>query len=79
MNITDKISAARLGANLYRIMCEREMTQCELADRCGLSQPTVSKIINGRNGTRLETIRKLCDGLGCTLADLFDGVSWARP
>lgn len=35
---------------LKRQIALREMTQVEVADRCGVDQPTISKVLSGRLG-----------------------------
>lgn len=39
----------------------------------GVTQSTVNNIISGRNNSAtVSTIKKLCDGLGITIADFFN-------
>ena len=39
----------------------------------GVTQSTVNNIVNGRNNSStVSTIKKLCDGLGMSLADFFN-------
>ena len=50
----------------------KRMSQRELADRCGLSQPQLSQYIHGTvipNGHKIWLIAK---ALGCTMDDLVD-------
>ena len=44
-----------------------------LCNRSGVTQSTVNNIVSGRNNsTTVATIKKLCDGLGITIADFFN-------
>jgi len=39
----------------------------------GVTQSTVNNIVGGRNNSAtVSTIKKLCDGLGITIADFFN-------
>ena len=52
---------------------ERGITINKLANISGVTQSTLNNIISGRNNSAtVATIKKLCDGLGITLADFFD-------
>ena len=45
----------------------------KLANMSGVTQSTVNNIVNGRNNSStVSTIKKLCDGLGMSLADFFN-------
>lgn len=65
------------GAVRIRILelCkERGITVNKLANMSGVTQSTVNNIVNGRNNSStVSTIKKLCDGLGMSLADFFNG------
>ena len=64
------------GAVRIRILelCkERGITVNKLANMSGVTQSTVNNIVNGRNNSStVSTIKKLCDGLGMSLADFFN-------
>ena len=49
----------------------RNLTQERLADRVGLSVPQVSKIENGSQGYRQDTLQAFAEALGCEPADLL--------
>ncbi|SEO82453.1 XRE family transcriptional regulator [Propionispora vibrioides] len=52
--------------NTFRI------TVNNLADRSGLTQSTLQNIISGNSSTaQVNTIEKICEGLGITLEDFF--------
>lgn len=48
------------------------MTQAELAEATGFAQDRISNYENGRRPLRLNEMRVLARGLGCTPADLLD-------
>ena len=52
-------SADQLGALLREERIRRNLTQQELADLTGTGPKTISRIENGNEGARLETVFKL--------------------
>lgn len=46
------------------------MTQKELADACGLSQPYIVDLERGARGAKPETLERIAAALGVTVADL---------
>ena len=60
--IGDKIKQARVRA---------EMTQYQLAESAGVSQPAISQIETGRHRLSLETLIKLAKALGIEPAELL--------
>lgn len=54
---------AELGARLQEQRLKQNLTQAELAQRLGVSVPTISNLENGKN-TSLETFIKLVFALG---------------
>lgn len=57
-----------------RDLCaEREITPNALSYICGVSQSTIKSILNSESKSpKVETIKKLCDGLEITIAQFFD-------
>lgn len=54
-------------------LCEQKnITVNRLASVCGITQSTLSNIVNGRNSTTVTTIKKICDGLEITMKEFFD-------
>lgn len=48
------------------------MTQVQLAEKTGYTQPTVSRVRNGRySDLPGETMRKFAEVFGCAIEDLF--------
>jgi transcriptional regulator with XRE-family HTH domain len=56
---------------LKRLRTQAGLTQQELATRSGLSMAQVMAMEQGkRDNPRLDTLRKLARGLGCTVGEL---------
>jgi transcriptional regulator with XRE-family HTH domain len=67
------VTAEHLGNRLARLRRNRGMTQEQLAERAGVSVDVVRKLEQHRkDGIRLDTLRKLADGLGTDSASLLD-------
>lgn len=54
---------AAIGATIREMRTERGLTAYQLADRCGISQPTVSNAENGQ-GCSLSALVDIAAGLG---------------
>lgn len=57
-----------------RDLCaERKITPNALSYISGVSQSTIKSILNSESKSpKVETVKKLCDGFGITLAQFFD-------
>lgn len=52
---------------------ERKLTINKLSLICGIRQCSIGNIVYGRSkNPMVSTIKKVCDGLGITLAEFFD-------
>ena len=60
--IIDKLISARIEANL---------TQKELAKKCGLKQSNISRLERGKANPTLKFLKKLADSLDCDLVVEF--------
>ena len=54
------------------LMQERDMNLCVLAKKCGISYSTIQTTARRGGQLSVETIEKICQGLGITLNDFFD-------
>ena len=61
MKIGEKIKTARISAN---------MTQAELAEKLGVSYQNIGQLESGKRKPKLETIQKIADALGVSVAYL---------
>jgi transcriptional regulator with XRE-family HTH domain len=62
-----------LGGRIKTLRMERGLQQRQLAEKADLTPSLVSQIESGRLTPSLNTLRRLADGLGVTIASLFDG------
>ena len=56
---------------LREIRLQRGLTQSQLADQAGLHTLTISRMEGDPRQIELETLKKLCDSLNVTLAELI--------
>ncbi len=57
---------------VLELLKEKGLTQTQLAQKAGLSQPSLSKILSGRYKTKNETIKKLAKALEVPTSYLAD-------
>ncbi|KIG11831.1 hypothetical protein DB30_02412 [Enhygromyxa salina] len=69
MDKPDKPSS--FGAHVKRLREVRRLTQEELADRSGLAADTIRRLEHQDFSPSLRTLRKVCKGLGLSIAALF--------
>jgi transcriptional regulator with XRE-family HTH domain len=57
----------RIGEKVQRLRAERKLTQQELADRAGISQPIISRLERQtRANVNADVLKGLALALGCT-------------
>ena len=59
------------GARIAELRKRLNISQEELADRCGFLRTYIGSIERGEKSPTLNTIEKLAKGLGVELIDLF--------
>lgn len=57
--------------NLQKLRLEKELTQQQLADKCGVVRQTISEIENGRNKPSVELAKKLGEILEIEWVEFF--------
>ena len=58
---------------LFELCNERQININKLSTISGVTQSTVSDIVNGvTSSARMDTIKKLCDGLDISVRQFFD-------
>jgi transcriptional regulator with XRE-family HTH domain len=73
-------SAARtLAARLKQLRIERDLTRAELAERSGISTPSIWAWETGRTVPRLGSLETLAKGLGVSVSELQIGAGTAQP
>jgi UDP-N-acetylglucosamine 1-carboxyvinyltransferase len=61
--------------NLRAAMRRRGMTQQQLADAVGTSQPAISRILSGRESLTLDRAERIAVAVGISLSELFSDFS----
>ncbi len=64
----------RFGEAVRKLRQERQISQEEFADLCGLHRTYISDIELGKRNVSLENIEKIAVALGISISDLFEGV-----
>jgi transcriptional regulator with XRE-family HTH domain len=56
---------------------ERGLSPYELAKRAGMAQSSLYNMFERRTMPKIETLDRLCKGMGIDMSDFF--VAWSRP
>lgn len=56
-----------IGGKLHEIRRARNMTQDELASKCGITRTTISKIERGKFSVSVDMLARICDVLGAKI------------
>lgn len=54
----------RIGSRLREIREAQGLTTTQLAEMCGMSHSTISKVENGRWSVSIDLLSKVCEALG---------------
>ena len=57
---------------IKKLMSEMKITQTELAERTGLKQPNINRILSGKQSMQPSTLEKIAKGLEVTIWELSD-------
>ena len=68
--LTEEECREEFGIRLYRIMCDKGVTQPELSDMTGITQSNISNYINGRKTPSFYTVDKIARALDCSIEEL---------
>jgi DNA-binding XRE family transcriptional regulator len=60
-----------LGARLRRAREEAGLTQPALGERAGLDQAVISRLERGKVRPRIDTLRRIAEGLGLSVSELL--------
>ena len=63
----------KIGKFIIKCRKDKKMTQCELAEKLGVTDKSIGNWENGRNMPDLSLFKPLCDELGITINDLMSG------
>lgn len=58
---------AELANQVYRQRIARQLSQSELAELCGTSQPAIARVERGDRPPRIDTLQRIADALDCNL------------
>lgn len=64
----------RFGEAVRKLRQEKQISQEEFADLCGLHRTYISDIELGKRNVSLENIEKIANALGISISRLFEGV-----
>lgn len=67
----DSIPRTIAAMNLAKIRKAKKITQIQLAEMSGVTQPTISRAERGDDGITVGTYRACAEALGVTLIELF--------
>jgi transcriptional regulator with XRE-family HTH domain len=70
--------AREFGKHIRSLRRARGLTQEALAERSGLAADTIRRLEHGSFSATVDTLRKLCNGLGITPGTLFEGFELGR-
>ena len=59
---------------LWKLLIDRDMKKKDLIELCDISKYTITRMNNGEN-ISVETIAKICNGLGCNFDDVMEVVA----
>jgi hypothetical protein len=65
IDISDEGRIAEMLAHLAILIREQKLTQQEVADRCGFSQPQVAAYLSGKKEPGIRNLAKLAAAVGC--------------
>ncbi len=63
-----------LGAVIKNLRLEANLSQEQLAERCGLQRPYVGLLERGEKAMTVETVSRIAEGLGIKLSAIFSRV-----
>lgn len=73
------VTDERLGAHVKRLREVRRLTQEQLAARSDLASDTISRLEHEEFSPSLRTLRKVCKGLGISVAAMFNALELSEP
>lgn len=69
-HLTEEECREEFGIRLYRLMCDKGVTQPELSEMTGITQSNISNYINGRKTPSFYTVDKIARALDCSIEEL---------
>lgn len=59
-------------AKIIDLMCEKNLTQAQLASGCGVRNCTITAILRGQRESTIKTINKIAMCLECSPSELVE-------
>ncbi len=72
MNLADKNFLRELGQRLRDRREAQNLTQAQLAERCGLHRTFIGSVERGERNVAILSLRKIAKALRVSLAELFE-------
>ncbi|MCI9124728.1 MAG: helix-turn-helix transcriptional regulator [Eubacterium sp.] len=60
-----------VAERIKELCAKKNMSQYELAKRAGMTQSSISTLLNEGNVPKITTLEKVCKGFGITIAQFF--------
>ncbi len=60
-----------MAERIKELCAKKNMSQYELAKRAGMTQSSISTLLNEGNVPKITTLEKVCKGFGITIAQFF--------
>ncbi|GFI51094.1 HTH-type transcriptional regulator PuuR [Lachnospiraceae bacterium] len=60
-----------MAERIRELCAKKKMSQYELAKRAGMTQSSISSLLNEGNVPKITTVEKVCKGFGITLSQFF--------
>ena len=67
INPKDNSTRKRIGRRIADLRQEQNLTQAQLADRCGLQQAHIARVELGKYSVGLDTLAQIAKALGMTI------------
>lgn len=64
---------------IKELLREKNMTAVSLAEKIEITQPNMSRIINGKIAPSLDTLEKISQALEIPITELFDVGEYSEP
>lgn len=68
-NLSEEECLSEFGRRLYDIMCREGISQLELSERTGITQPLISNYMSGKTCPSFYKVDKIARALGCSVDD----------
>lgn len=67
MKTSPRSSAIALGIQLGEHATKKQLTQAQVAEKCGFAQGTISRVFAGKYPAKSEVLCAIADAIGCEI------------